>query len=200
VPRDPGNSTVADLAIGFAFADEESTMGLQFHYQPGRSHTWADTPSPLTAADGTIIPAGGKTIENWFEYANMAIAGGFTKGTGFGAIQLGLDLFLHDFDLEQEHYLQATRRDGHESWTEWSPSWGLIFEVGDAEVRYAGRFRAKGFPDFGFEDRTEVAMPGGPDIVIAPTQPVFLPDYHTFTNQIAFVLPIGGRRTAAARR
>ena len=141
------------------------------------------------------MPAGAKTIENWFRFSNIAFATGYSREGRGGGFQFGLGLKMYDYRLRQENYIAEDTRRTHDSWLEWAPTWGFLIRASGVDLRYIGRLTMRGFPNvFGGQSVSEVIVPDGPDILAAPTQAVSLPDYHTFTNQLSISFGFGGRR------
>jgi hypothetical protein len=193
IPRDPGNSTAFNVGVGLSRTEGKRIFALDLVWEPARSHTWAEAGDPVTAAGGIVIPSGGKTIENWFRFSNLRFATGFSREGESGGFQLGLGMKMYDYKLRQENYITDDTRRTHDSWLEWTPSWGAVAKLSGVELRYTGRLTMRGFPSIGVVRVDDVAVPGGPDILAAPTAPVSLPDYHTFTNQFSVSFLLGGR-------
>lgn len=197
IPRDPGNSAMFNIGVGISNVNGPALVGAEVVYEPGRSHTWAYADSATTTEHGTI-PAGGKTIDNQFRFSNWSIGIGVQwEGERFG-LQSGLRLQETRYTLDQENFLTNTRRDTRESWMEWSPSWSGVLKFAEFDLRYTGRFTAKGWPDaqwgwgwgFATADRA-LASPGGVDFVVGPTGEVWLPEYRVTTHRLTLSVPFG---------
>jgi hypothetical protein len=197
IPRDPGNSTAVDIGVGVSRRNGSALFAMDLVYQPARSHTWAQAETALQAANGTVIPPLGKTVENWFNFQNVRFNMGIGREGGVFEWQLGLGLVAYDYSLDQTNHVLQTSRQAEGSWMEWVPSWGAVLRLSGFDVRYSGRLTLKGFPDLVVEE-TAIVIPDAPgDILVAPDGPVNLGDYATFTNQFSVTLPIG--RRAASR-
>lgn len=194
IPRDPGNSTAFNVGVGLSRTEGPRVFAMDLVWEPARSHTWAEAGGADTTASGAVIPAGGKTIENWFRFSNLRFAAGFGREGETAGFQLGLGFKMYDYRLRQENYITEDTRRTHDSWLEWTPSWGAVVKMSGVELRYTGRLTMRGFPSLGVQTTADVMMPEGPDILAAPTQPVRLPEYHTFTNQLAVSFLLGGGR------
>lgn len=199
IPRDPGNSTLFALGVGLTSSHDGGTFGAELLLQPGRSHTWAFADSAITTPRGTLH-AGDKTVDNQFRFANWSLAIGWDKEWRTAGMQLGLRMNRYGYALEQENFLAGTYRETDESWMEWSPSWGGMLKAGRVELRYSGRFVAKGFDELGFfgGSTRDVIMapeaPGGTDYLVAPTSPVSMPDFRVTTHQLMIVVPLSRER------
>ena len=188
IPRDPGNSTAFNVGAGVSHVSGGDAFALDLVWEPARSHTWAES-EPCPACDQVVE----KTIENWFNFSNIAFASGFSRDGERAGWQFGLAVKMYEYRLRQENYVEDTTRRTNDSWFEWAPSWGAMFRLGGAELRYSGRLLMRGAPNLFERSAFAVATPdaGGIDVLAAPTSPVFLPEYHTFTNQFSVVIPIG---------
>jgi len=172
-------------------------IGAELMIQPGHSHTWAFADS-ATMTPGGILQKGDKTVDNEFRFANATVALGFEHEWEPASVQLGLRVNRYGYHLDQQNFLRDTTVATDESWIEWSPSWGGALKLGRAELRYSGRWVAKGFdfPGLTWTVRAEVdvAVPGGNDFIVAPTGPVNLPDFRVVTHRLTVVVPLSGRR------
>ena len=198
IPRDPGNSAVFGLGAGITSQQGGTLIGAELMLQPGRSHTWAYADSAVVTPGGTLRK-GDKTVDNEFRFANWTIALGLEHEWTPGGVQLGLRVNRYGYHLDQQNFLRDTTVATDESWIEWSPGWGGFLKLGRAEVRYSGRWVAKGF-DFpnGFWGARavaeDVAVPGGNDFLVAPTDPVNMPDFRVVTHRVTVVVPLSRNR------
>jgi hypothetical protein len=196
IPRDPGNSTVFNIGAGLSHRDGPLKAALEVVFEPGRSHTWAFADTVVELPSGARLQPGDKTVDNEFTFRNMSVALGMDRdGERFG-FQLGLRVRQIGYTLEQQHFLAEVERRTKESWAEWSPSWGAAWHLGALDLRYTGRFTARGFPDgcfFGCERLNvgPVADAVGVDFVVGATQPVQMADYRVTTHRITLSMPIG---------
>ncbi|MGH7505734.1 MAG: hypothetical protein ACRELX_08785, partial [Longimicrobiales bacterium] len=195
IPRDPGNSTAFNAGVGLSRTDGPTVFAMDLVWEPARSHTWAEAGDRIVTASGSEIPSGGRTIENWFRFSNIRFATGMSHESDRGGFQLGLGVKMYDYRLRQENYVSEETRRTNDSWFEWTPSWGAVFKRSGVELRYTGRITMRGLPLLDSEQVDFIApLADAPDILAAPTAPVTLPDYHTFTNQLSVSFLIGGRR------
>jgi hypothetical protein len=194
IPRDPGHSTAFDLGVGLARTAGATTFGMDVIYEPAWSDTWAEAAAPVPTAGGDTIPAGGRTVENDFVFSNAAVNLGVGHTLGRATFQLGLSVRAYDYELEQADLVAGTFRRQSEQWMEWTPSWGLRFELPGVAVRYLGRVTTgTGRPGVAWTG----AVPGraadfaeANDIVVAPSGPLTLQDVSVVTHQISVSVPI----------
>jgi hypothetical protein len=196
IPRDPGDSHAADIGVGLAYDKAGTLFGLDVVFEPASSHTWADTTTAITTRTGGTITPGQKTVDNTFQFANVAIATGMSRENDRAGFQLGLQLRSTRYTLHQINYVQVQNYNTRESWMEWTPSWGATLKLGNARLRYVGRLTVKGSPNFGFASGGYAVVPpaldaGGVNYLVPVTSAVTLPDYYVFTNQVSFSIPIG---------
>jgi hypothetical protein len=198
IPRDPGNSAMFNIGAGISNTDGPALVGLDVVYEPGRSHTWAFADSAMTTPEGTIAP-GEKTIDNQFRFSNWTVGLGAQYETDRRGIQFGLRLREIRYTLDQHNFLTATQRNTRESWMEWTPTWGAVLKFPELEVRYTGRFTAKGWPQtacwWGCWAVADMASaPGAIDFVVGPTGEVWLPEYRVTTHRLMVSVPLGAVR------
>jgi hypothetical protein len=196
VPRDPGDSWAYNIGMGISKQAGETTFGLDVIYEPAKSYTWADETTDVTAADGSIIPAGGKTVENWFTFSNASANVGINQDIDNTAIQLGLRVRGVEYRLRQHDHVTGIRRTQREDWIEWTPTWGFRVGFSDIELRYVGwASSASHFPfiDFG-SGRLDVQNPNSvaaaSDVLAAPRGALTIPDVTVVTHRIAISVPI----------
>lgn len=199
IPRDPGNSTVFNIGAGLSHREGGLKAALEVVFEPGRSHTWAFADTVVELPSGARLEPGDKTVDNRFTFRNMRIALGLDRdGKRFG-FQLGLGVRQISYRLEQQHFLAEVERRTKESWAEWSPSWGVVWHLGALDLRYTGRFTARGFPDgcwFGCTRTFAVAdesLATGVDFVVGATQPVEMADYRVTAHRFTLSMPLGRR-------
>lgn len=198
IPRDPGNSTAFALTAGIARQTGPSVVGMELSWYPARSHTWAEAAEPIPLPAGGQIPAGGRTVENWFRFSDLRAAAGYERDNGKVGYRFGLNAHFHHYRLEQKRYVEQQERNTSEEWFEWTPTWGLTVRPAGVTLRYTGRLHMKGFPElFGGTDEVFVAVPdfdSGIDFLPAPSGPVELRDFTQWTHQLALSITLGGRR------
>jgi hypothetical protein len=196
VPRDPGDSWAYRIGVGISKHEKNTTFGLDVTYEPAESYTWADEPEDVTAADGTVIPAGGKTVENRFVFSNASLNAGINQGINNVGIQLGLRVHAVDYRLRQEDHVEVTSRTQYEEWVEWTPSWGLSVRFAGVELRYQGwASSASHFPFLNFDlNGDQLLTVQDPsrftDQLAAPRGDLTIPDLTVVSHRLAISVPI----------
>jgi hypothetical protein len=202
IPRDPGNSSAFNVGFGLSRVLATSTFGVDVVYEPIWSHTWDDAAAPVVTALGKTIPAGGRTIENWFRFSNALARLGleqqiFHGETGpLGRLQLGLAVRNIHYQLEQHNHVQISDRRHEESWVEWTPTWGFSLRFPELELSYHGSMtngtgRPGVAPQFARGGAVlETASGVGTNILAAPSGPLTLTEVKVMTHQISISLPI----------
>lgn len=165
IPRDPGSTNSFNVGVGAARASGPFTFGIDVILEPMSSDTWADSETPITRPDGSILKAGAKTIENHFTFRNskarLGIGRSFGRDTasrGSLTVDFGLAVHAISYDLIQTNNITRTTRTQHENWVESGPSFGLRYGSHDYQVSYL--FRAS----CGSDD-CDVLPSGGGDVV-----------------------------------
>jgi len=198
IPRDPGHSSAFNVGFGIGRTLPTSTFGVDVVYEPIWSHTWADAATDIEAAGGRTIPKGGMTIENRFRFSNAAFRMGvdqeLARTTSLNArLQLGIGVHNIHYWLDQHDHVQVTDRDLEESWTEWTPTWGLSLGLPELEIRYRGSVtHGTGRPGVGSSgDVIALAAEArGGNILAAPSGPLTLDEVRVVTHQISLSLPL----------
>jgi hypothetical protein len=192
IPRDPGNSQAFNLGAGLSRSAQGSTFALDAVYEPIWSYTWADAAAPLQTVGGLTIPAGGKTIENRFHFSNALVRMGFSQDLPFDqasrqvGFQLGLAVHRIGYALVQHDNVQATTRRAHESWVEWTPTWGASVKFPGWEIRYRGSLtNGTGRPGVRSSSDDVTVAP----ILVAPSGPLTLTGVSVMTHQVAISFP-----------
>jgi hypothetical protein len=104
-----------------------------------------------------------------------------------------MDLYAVNYVLRQDDLIQGTSRRQHESWMEWTPTWGLSLTFPELTLRYSGRLTTgtgQPYAAGGGFRTTGAAVPSAGDYVIAPLGPLTLQGATVITNQISVTLPI----------
>ena len=201
LPRDPGSTNAFNLGLGAARATGPFTFGVDVILEPMTSNTYADAATITTRADGTVIPAGDKTVENHFQFRNSKarIGVGRTWGTdsastGSFAVDFGLAMYAISYDLIQTNNILRSLRTQHENWVESGPTFGMRYRSHDIELSYA--FRANcgsqgcdAIPS----DRVIFNSPsaqatGG--IILAPSSPLFFQGGSETSHHFTIAVPI----------
>lgn len=198
IPRDPGNSRAFNIGLGVGQTFGRAVFGVDLVYEPIWSDTWADTPTAIEASNGTTIPAGGKTVENVFEFDNAVLRTGVGRIGERVDLTLGLQVKAYRYDLDQTNNIEVTRRFQSESWQEWTGSLGLAVKFEEFHVRYTGRMlTGTGRPGVVQDDwwgwgRPEVdfAAGGRADIILAPQGALTLQEARVVTHQVSIAVPL----------
>ena len=199
IPRDPGRSHAYNIGLGVSRELLGTTWGIDAIFEPIRSHTWADAEAPVETVGGQTIPAGARTIENWFSFSNAMLRFGVTEerrvvdSETLFALQFGLALRVISYDLKQVDHVQLTERGQREYWNEWMPTWGLRMELPGIAIAYRGSLTSG-------TGRPGVAGRGGDiviaeassasNILIAPSGPLSLDGVNIVSHQVSISLPI----------
>jgi hypothetical protein len=173
LPRDPGVTHAFDLGFGLGKALGGTSFGVDVVYEPIRSHTWADAASDIATEAGDVIPAGGKTVENWFRFQNRKIRIGFsrhvridadadTDSTATARIQLGFALNETSYRLHQRDHVTGAEREQSASWAEWGPTLGVGFRTRLFDVAYTLQMNCA-------PESCNIAQ--GDDVTVSPATP-----------------------------
>jgi hypothetical protein len=173
IPRDPGLTHAFNLGVGIGKALGATTGAMEIVYEPIWTNTWATTLDPIETDDGTVIPAGGKTIENWFRFSNIKLRLGFNREFAMSPdsatsmrFQLGMTLNTNNYSLRQQDNVELTRRDRQFNWTEWGPTFGFGLRIRRFDASYA--FQATCGPgscEWAHGDDVTVSAPNTPGSV-----------------------------------
>ncbi len=199
IPRDPGHSNALNIGVGLSKMQAGATFAIDAIYEPIRTSTWAEAAGPTLAADGGVIPTGGKTVENRFRFSNALVRLGISQdikasnGEDLVGFQMGLGLRSIDYRLQQDNNITRSRRHQAERWIEWTPTWGTSVRFPHLEVRYRGR-RTTG------TGRPGVAGPGidvlrglelaSSSIVAAPSGRLTLDEVSVVMHQLSLSFPV----------
>lgn len=197
IPRDPGSSNAFNLGVGLSRTRGPATYGVDVIYEPIWSHTWADAAVPIENALGDTIAPGGMTIENHFRFANALLRLGVA--TDFAAeprvpsagLQLGLVVRSISYRLSQYDHVQLAGRTQHESWIEWTPTWGATFRLPGWELRYQGQItHGTGRPGVSPNILADRAPTAGGGIIVAPSGPLTLDEVSVVSHRISIAVPL----------
>ena len=181
LPRDPGTTYAFNAGVGLARSLGTTSAGLDIVYEPIRSHTWAEAEAGVTTDAGGVIPAGGKTVENWFRFSNLRLRAGATRefvseydSTLSVRVQAGLALANTRYRLRQRDNVQGAERALVARWTEWGPTLGVALRTRIAEFGYVLQVNCS--PDscdpFAGDDVTVSAPTPGTGVIASPSGPV----------------------------
>ncbi len=191
IPRDPGDSWAWNFGVGLSRELGPTRFAVDMIWEPIWSNTWADADTTLVSPLGHTIVKGEKTVENDFAFSNAILRAGLLHETRRWGASLGLQARSYGFDLEQTDHVLRTERDQHESWMEWTPSWGASLRFSEVELRYNGRLTTgSGRPGVTWSGVRTAQLESMSDFIIAPSGPLTLQDAHIFTHQLTVSLPI----------
>jgi hypothetical protein len=193
IPRDPGTTWAFNFGAGLSHATDSSALGMDIIFEPIWSHTWADAAEPVRTERGeVIIPAGGKTVENYFHFNNALVRLGLNgKGKFFG-FQLGLQARFIHYRLKQTNFVLNTYRTQKEFWAEWTPSVGFNLNFSPFQIRYTGRLTAgTGQPGVATGRFFRTAELGdAANFIIAPSGDLTLQEAVVLTHQISVAVKL----------
>ncbi len=195
IPRDPGNSWAFNVGAGLSYEEGPTTFAMDVVYEPAVSDTWADDLVDVTGADGSVIPAGGHTVDNHFVFSNASASMGLSHAIGEKwSVQLGVRMRSFSYRMEQQDHVLGLDRRLTQQWTDWTPSWGTKFDLNGLEIRYTGLASSAShfpFPSFSL---------GGPDVltsasidsdILAPPSGLLAtPDETVVTHRFQLSVPI----------
>jgi hypothetical protein len=200
IPRDPGYSTAFNFGVGLSQTEGPLTFGIDAIVEPIWSHTWADAEAPVATNGGGTIPAGGRTIENRFRFANGVLRAGLSREfeldmpESSARMQFGVQLRSINYDLDQYSHVLAAGRKQSEGWTEWTYAWGASVLLPDVGIHYrlrmtsgTGRPGVAG-PRFPTGNLAEATV--GRNFIVAPSGALTLDPVHVVTHQISVSLPL----------
>ncbi|MGE3618241.1 MAG: hypothetical protein AB7L66_20390 [Gemmatimonadales bacterium] len=198
IPRDPGNTRSFSLGYGVAKRSGRTTFGFDAVVEPAWSNTWADAAAATSTTAGGTIPAGGKTVENWFRFLNAAVRTGAGKSYPIGnrserfTLRGGLELYRVAYSLRQRNYVAGTGRNLSDTWVEMTPTWGAGIQLRGLEIRYRGSVTSTNL-----EDLLGIQL-GGDDVTVvdpspvlaAPFRPVTFEGSRATNHQLSVIIPI----------
>ena len=200
LPRDPGSTNAFNLGFGAARATGPITFGVDVILEPMTSNTYADAATDVKRPDGSVIPAGDKTVENHFQFRNSKARlgvghtwGADTASQSSFSVDFGLAMYSISYDLIQTNNILRTVRTQHENWLESGPTFGMRYRSRDIEFSYA--FRANCGSEGcnlmpGGGDAVQVVSPSAGGIIAAPSSPLFFRGGSETSHHIMISLPI----------
>ena len=200
IPRDPGTTHAFNVGLGAARLDGPFTFGVDVILEPMTANTWADSPVSIKRADGTVIAAGEKTVENHFQFRNtkarIGIGHAWTldkDSTNSVAVDLGIGVYAISYDLRQTSNVTRITRTQHENWVESGPRVGLRFRSKDFEVSYAfksncGNADCNEQNQIAFRSPAFDAATGG--IIAAPSAPLFFQSGKETSHHFMIAVPV----------
>jgi hypothetical protein len=182
IPRDPGHTDAFNAGFGTSRVIGHSTFGIDVIMEPMRSHTWADAAGDTTDVNGGVIPQGAHTVDNRFRFSNSRINVGFGHELAGSAdsstmvgLQFGVSLRSINYTLEQTNHVLRNYRTQDESWTEWTPTFGVRMRTRDLVLTYAFSMTC-GPTCFSGSDRNFISPSAAPvtdvGVIAAPNAPL----------------------------
>lgn len=195
IPRDPGTSWAYDFGVGLARTYEKVTFGVDFIYEPIFSDTWVEATEPISIPERDLfIDEGEKTLKNNFNFSNTTLRTGVRRDGKWTELQLGLQVHTVRYDLDQQDIVAGTFREQHESWSEWTATWGVGLKLSDLHIRYLGRLTTgTGSPGVATSVGAVAEFAAASDIIVAPRGPLTLQEAKVFTHQLTVSVPINTR-------
>jgi hypothetical protein len=200
IPRDPGYSSAFSLGVGLSESTGPVTFGLDAIVEPIWSHTWADAEAPTPTNGGGTIPAGGKTIENRFRFANALLRAGLSREFALdmpgssATMQAGAQLRSISYHLDQFSHVLGAGREQSEGWTEWTYTLGTSVRLPDLDIHYRLRVTSgtgrPGVASNGGFMSVDAAAASGRAFLLAPSGALTLDPVRVTTHQIAVSLPV----------
>ena len=198
LPRDPGTTNSFNLGLGAARGAGPVTFGVDVILEPMTSNTYADAAADVKRADGSVIPAGAKTVENHFQFRNSKarLGVGHTWGAdtskGTIAVDLGLAMYSISYDLIQTNNILRTVRSQREHWLESGPTFGVRYRSRDIEISYAFRANcgSEGCDLLPRGDVVTMADSRSGGIIAAPSGPLFFRGGSETSHHFTVSLPI----------
>lgn len=202
IPRDPGTTWSFNAGMGIGRSIRGTSFAAELIYEPMFSETWADAAGDTATANGGIIRAGAKTVENTFRFRNSRLRVGAGHDLTVGrrntvvGLQAGLGVHAVNYRLRQTNNVLETFRTQDEDWIEWTPTVGLRVRTRDLDLLYnfsitCGPGACGGtviMPFVSFPDRLETASGGG--IIAAPSSELFMQSGALTVHKLTLSLPI----------
>ena len=201
LPRDPGTTRAFNLGLGAARMTGPFTFGVDVVLEPMTADTYADAATNVTRTDGSVIPAGQKTVENHFRFRNSKARIGIGRSwradsasQSTVAVNVGLAMYAISYDLRQTNNIARTTRNQHENWVESGPTFGVRFRSRDIEASYAFRSSCANegcdLPGGGDRVRFDAATPSTGGIIAAPSSPLFFNGGSETSHHFTISVPI----------
>ena len=204
IPRDPGFTNSFNAGVGFAKQVRGTTVGVDVIYEPIFSNTWADAAGDTAKVGGGTIPAGGKTVENTFRFANSKLRLGFGRehrhkrdSSVVSGFQFGLAVGAINYRLTQRNNVLGTNRVQDENWMEWTPTFGWHYSSRDFEFFYTMRISCFSGSECvalplprGDDVSVSAPTPDGGGIIAAPSSPLTFDGGRSLMHRLTFRIPI----------
>lgn len=193
IPRDPGFSSAYQFGLGLTSTGKRVLFGIDVIYEPITSETWAEAAVPVPAPSGRIIPIGGRTIENFFDFYNQIIRLGWRGFGEYTDVQFGVQVHSIKYYMKQINHSLELQRNQKEEWNEWTISLGIGFPFLGTQVRYTGLLTTgTGRPGVGGRAWGTNSTTGftNNDFLVAPTGRLNLNEAWVLTHQISVLVAI----------
>ncbi|MGH7494811.1 MAG: hypothetical protein ACREOO_20760 [bacterium] len=195
IPRDPGDTWAFNFGSGISHKTERNIVGIDLIYEPIWSHTWADAEGAVRTSQELLIPAGGKTVENYFTFNNWLVRLGVQEQDKVFGFQLGIQARFIRYHLKQDNFVLGTRRTQKESWGEWTPSIGFNLNLSSCQIRYTGSLTTgTGQPGVASGFRWISGESASSDYVIAPSGSLTLQEAVVLTHQISVAVALSSMK------
>ena len=196
VYSDEGRASAFNVGVGVARSRNGTTIGLDAIYEPIVNHLWGVADSAIASSSG--MAPGTHTVDNEFRFSNAIVRAGVghdfqleTPGTAV-RLQVGLQARSTAYTLEQRDLVRAAERTAHESWIEWTRTWGATVRLATVEFQYRGRLTTGG----GRPGVGSIAVP--PPILLSssiapfpgPGTPTTLHGVNVTSHQVSVSVPL----------
>ncbi|MBC8346961.1 MAG: hypothetical protein ISR89_08680 [Candidatus Marinimicrobia bacterium] len=195
IPRDPGETDIVNIGFGFSRNIKDATFGLDFIYEPARSHTWAEAAENIFLRNDKTLFKGSKTIDNKFKFGNYRLNLGFREKTSKNSeASFGVSLYNVNYTLEQFDFILNSERTQNESWVEKKFTWGAIKHYKKFNLHYNGSLTlgtgAPGTINFNSPNTGALLSDGYTDFMVAPRGDLTLNEIFLMTHQLTITMPI----------
>ncbi len=194
IPRDPGNTGAYNIGVGLSRVIEKTTYALDLVYEPIWSHTWANAEEDiLIDGEPTGVWAGDMTVENYFRFNNSFFRMGVQQAGSRLGFQLGLNLRLYRYRLNQENFVLRSKRELHEAWGEWTLTTGLGCNFTGFRLQYLSILTwgtgQPGLAQPGVGMAEDLASSYA-SFVVAPAGALDLLDARVWTHRLSLIIPL----------
>jgi len=194
IPRDPGETNIFNLGLGFSRNFNDDIFAMDLIYEPASSHTWAEAARDIYREGKMIIIKGAKTVDNKFKFGNYRFNMGLKgKSVNNAEATFGMSFYKVNYTLNQIDYITDTHRTQNESWLEQTITWGLTKRFEKFNLYYNGNITlGTGSPSTRLEEsgRGRLFFDGYTDFIVAPRGELLLNEIFLLTHQLTFVMPL----------
>lgn len=128
LPSDPGNMTAFNFGMGVARQGRGETFGADVMFEPATARYASDVAASRYSFRTVLFRMGFSADLDRRE-----------NGERGASIQLGLMARQLNYRLDELHLATGATTSRAESWTEWTPTWGLGFGFSSIDIRYRGQ-------------------------------------------------------------